>query len=59
MVDTRRIRQGHLDLLIMGAILVALGAADLGLPVVATVFVIAGSWLAPLLFFPLAWRPSR
>lgn len=58
MVDTRRIRQGHLDLLIMGAILVALGAADLGLPVVATVFVIAGSWLAPLLFFPLAWRPS-
>ena len=58
MIDTRRIRQGHLDLLIMGAILVALGAADLHLPTVATVAIIAGSWVAPLLFFPLAWKPS-
>ncbi|MDV3123877.1 hypothetical protein M1247_03010 [Mycobacterium sp. 21AC1] len=58
MADTRRIRQGHLDLLIMGAILVALGAADLHLPDVATVLIIVGSWIAPLLFFPLAWKPA-
>jgi hypothetical protein len=58
MTDTRRIRQGHLDLLIMGAILVALGAADLHLPAVATVLIIVGSWIAPLLFFPLAWNAS-
>jgi hypothetical protein len=58
MTDTRRIRQGHLDLLIMGAILVALGAADLQLPAVAMVAIIVGSWIAPLLFFPLAWKPS-
>lgn len=58
MTDTRRIRQGHLDLLIMGAILVALGGAIPHLPAVATVSIIVGSWIAPLLFFPLAWKPS-
>lgn len=58
MKDTRRIRQGHLDLLIMGAITVALGAADLHLPTVATAAIVVGSWIAPLLFFPLAWKPS-
>ncbi|MEH3130504.1 MAG: hypothetical protein PGN27_11175 [Mycolicibacterium neoaurum] len=58
MTDIRRVRQGHLDLLMMGVILVALGAADLPLPTVATVLIILGSWIAPLLFFPLAWKPS-
>ncbi|WKG06387.1 hypothetical protein [Mycolicibacterium sp. HK-90] len=58
LADTRRIRQGHLELLMMGAILVALGAADLHLPAAATVLIISGSWIAPVLFFPLAWNPA-
>lgn len=57
-VDPRRIRQGHLDLLMMGTILVAVGAALPDPPALAVVLVIAGSWLAPLLFFPLAVRPA-
>lgn len=57
-VERRRIRQGHIDLLMMGTILVALGAAIPDPPVFATVLIVFGSWLAPLLFFPIAFRPE-
>ncbi|MGH2846141.1 MAG: hypothetical protein ACRDL0_09055 [Thermoleophilaceae bacterium] len=56
--DPRRIRQGHLDLLMMGAILTAIGAAVSDPPAFSVVLLIFGSWIAPLLFFPLAFRPS-
>jgi hypothetical protein len=56
-VDARRIRQGHLDLLMMGTILVALGAAVPDPPLLPAALVVLGSWLAPLLFFPLAVWP--
>lgn len=57
-VDRRRIRQGHLDLLMMGTILVALGAAVPDPPLIAAALIVFGSWLAPLLFFPLSVRPK-
>jgi len=57
-VAPRRIRQGHLDLLMMGTILVAVGAAVDDPPLVPAVLIAAGSWLAPLLFFPLARWPQ-
>lgn len=57
-VEPRRIRQGHLDLLMMGTILIALGAAVPAPPVVAAALIVAGSWVAPVLFFPLAIWPQ-
>lgn len=57
-VDPRRVRQGHIDLLMMGTILVALGAAIPDPPLIPAILIVAGSWLAPLLFFPLSVRPG-
>ena len=56
--DARRIRQGHIELLMMGTILVALGAAVPDPPIVPAVTIAICSWLAPLAFFPLAFRPD-
>lgn len=57
-VAPHRIRQGHIDLLMMGTILVAVGAAVDAPPLLAAVAIVAGSWIAPLLFFPLARWPQ-
>ena len=51
-----RLRQAHIDLIIMGVILIALGLAAPGLPTVWQVLLVAGAWVNPLLFLPLAFR---
>ncbi|MFI9551071.1 hypothetical protein [Nonomuraea endophytica] len=56
--DPRRIRQGHIELLMMGTILIALGAAVPEPPAVALALIAFFSWLAPLSFFPAAVRPD-
>lgn len=53
-----RIRQAHLDYIIMGVILIALGLALPGLPRVWQVLLVAGAWVNPTLFLPLAFRPE-
>lgn len=52
----RRLLQAHIDYVVMGVILIAVGTA---LPDLATwnrVLLIAGTIVNPLLFLPLAWR---
>jgi hypothetical protein len=54
----RRLLQAHIDLIVMGVILIAVGAV---LPDLATwnrVVLIAGAVVNPLLFLPMAWRES-
>jgi hypothetical protein len=53
----RRILQAHLDYVIMGIILIAVGLAVPGLPTWLTVAIVIGTWLNPTLFLPLAWSP--
>ena len=57
-VAGQRIRQGHIDLLMMGTILVAIGAAVPDPPILSVALIVVGSIVAPLLFFPLAWKPD-
>ncbi|MFI6291561.1 hypothetical protein ACIBEJ_08225 [Nonomuraea sp. NPDC050790] len=56
--DPRRVRQGHIELLMMGTILIAVGAAVPSPPVAAVALIAFFSWLAPLSFFPAAVRPD-
>jgi Ca2+/Na+ antiporter len=54
----RRLLQAHIDFVMMGVILIAVGTA---LPDLATwirVLLIAGTIVNPSLFLPLAWRES-
>lgn len=54
----RRLLQAHIDVIVMGVILIAVGTA---LPDLATwnrVLLIAGTIVNPALFLPLAWRES-
>ena len=53
-----RVRQAHLDYIIMGVILIALGLAAPGLPRVWQVLLVAGAWVNPTLFVPLAFNPD-
>ena len=55
---TARVRQAHLDYIIMGVILVALGLAAPGLDRVWQVLLVVGAWVNPTLFVPLAFRPE-
>jgi hypothetical protein len=57
-VHPHRIRQMHLELLMMGAILVAAGTALPDAPALAVALVAVGSWVAPLAFLPVAFAPS-
>ncbi|MGW6461869.1 hypothetical protein ACWF94_39060 [Streptomyces sp. NPDC055078] len=56
--DARRIRQAHLELLMMGAMITAIGAAVPSPPMVAAVVIVVCSWVAPLSFLPVAVRPE-
>lgn len=53
-----RIRQTHLDLLMQGTILAAIGAAIGSVPVWIGILLVIGAYLAPLGLGVLAFRPE-
>jgi hypothetical protein len=53
-----RIRQTHLDLLMQGTILVAIGAAVTSVPTWIGVLLVLGAYVAPLTLGVLAFRPE-
>lgn len=55
--DVHRLRQAHLDVLIMGGLVTAAGLVD-DVPPWAGLAVRVGAWTNPLLFVPLAFRPD-
>jgi hydroxylaminobenzene mutase len=57
-VAPHRIRQVHLDYVMMGLILVAVGLAVPGLPDWAAGALVFGTFMNPFLFIPLAFRPE-
>ena len=54
-VDVDRLRQAHLDVIIMGGLLAAAGSVP-GVPDWARRAATIGAWTNPLLFVPLAFR---
>lgn len=54
----RRLLQMHLDLIIMGLILIAVGLALPDLESWIAVPLAIGTWVNPLLFVPLAFKPD-
>ena len=52
----RRLRQLHLDLIIMGVLLIAAGAAVPGLPLWVALAIGVGGWTNALLFAPLMYK---
>lgn len=55
-IAPRRLLQAHIDFIMMGLILVAIGLAAPDLPTWLAAIVVFGTWLNPALFLPLAWR---
>lgn len=53
--DPKRLRQAHLDVIIMGGLVTAAGTVD-GAPDWARNAVRVGAWTNPLLFVPLAFK---
>lgn len=53
-----RIRQTHLDLLMQGTILVAIGAAMTSVPTWIGILLVVGAYVAPLTLGVLAFRPE-
>ena len=53
-----RIRQTHLDLLMQGTILVAIGAAVTSVPTWIGTLLVLGAYVAPLTLGVLAFRPE-
>jgi hypothetical protein len=53
-----RIRQTHLDLLMQGTILVAIGAAVTSVPTWIGILLVVGAYIAPLTLGVLAFRPE-
>jgi hypothetical protein len=53
-----RLRQAHLDYIIMGVILIAVGVAAPELPKLWQVLLVVGAWVNPSLFVPLAFAPE-
>jgi hypothetical protein len=57
-VAPQRIRQVHLDYVMMGLILIAVGVAVPDLPTAIAVALVFGTLVNPLLFVPLAFAPD-
>jgi hypothetical protein len=57
-VAPRRIRQVHLDYVMMGLILIGVGLATPSLPTAIAVALAFGTAVNPLLFVPLAFEPE-
>jgi hypothetical protein len=57
-VAPHRIRQVHLDYVMMGLILIAVGLAVPDLPDVVAVALVFGTLVNPFLFVPLAFEPD-
>jgi hydroxylaminobenzene mutase len=57
-VAPHRIRQAHIELLMMGTILVAIGAAVPDPPIVFMALMSISAWVAPLNFVPVAFKPE-
>jgi hydroxylaminobenzene mutase len=57
-VAPQRIRQVHLDYVMMGLILIGVGLAVPDLPTVVAVALVFGTAVNPLLFVPLAFDPE-
>ncbi|WP_406274453.1 hypothetical protein OH799_01210 [Nocardia sp. NBC_00881] len=57
-VSPRRILQAHLDYIMMGLVLVAVGLAASDLSFWIALMVVAGALLNPTLFLPVAFRES-
>jgi len=57
-VAPQRIRQVHLDYVMMGLILIAVGLAVPDLPTAVAVALVFGTFVNPLLFVPLAFDPD-
>lgn len=53
-----RIRQTHLDLLMQGTILAAIGAAAASVPTWIGILLVVGAYVAPLTLGVLAFRPE-
>jgi hypothetical protein len=57
-VAPQRIRQVHLDYVMMGLILIAVGLAVPDLPTAVAAALVFGTFVNPLLFVPLAFEPD-
>ena len=55
----RRIFQAHLDLIVMGVILIAAGTAAPDFPAPWSWFLVIGAWTNALLFLPAAWSDRK
>lgn len=54
-IDVKRVRQAHVDVIIMGGLMMAASGID-GIPDWARRSVAVGAWTNPLLFLPMAFR---
>ena len=57
-VAPQRIRQVHLDYVMMGLILIGVGLAVPDLPKAVAIALVFGTFVNPLLFVPLAFNPD-
>ena len=57
-VEPRRFLQMHLDYVIMGVLVIAVGAVLPDMPGWVQALLVVGTVLNPLLFLPLAFRPG-
>ena len=55
--EPRRLLQLHLDYVLMGILVIAVGAVLPDLPVWVQAFIVIGTVLNPLLFLPMAFGP--
>lgn len=57
-LSASRIRQWHIELLMQGSLITALGAALDHPPLWASILLIVAAWIAPFSFVPLAFKPD-